>query len=494
MSLIKKWYDKIQVEVRVNEAKSLRSGPTCLLIVAESKKQLVALAKNKLQDSQISQLEKSSSHHQHFQNEKLQIVTLFLETPDTKTYGVLNDSLRAYVRNKVGTILSGKCGQAEVILDADSKNAEDITKGIVEAVTLGAYCFKNTNKTILNLYLPKTLLEVAHQAWLKADAVNFARYLVDLPPNELNPSSYVKLIQDLTKAKKNFKTTVISKDLDDQGYGLITAVGKGSEHLPALVKVVYSKAPTKRKAENTIAFVGKGITFDTGGLDLKPSNFMRLMKKDMGGSAAVMGVMYYHINTTPDADIDFYLAIAENSVDAVSFRPGDIYTSGNGISVEIHNTDAEGRLVLADALAWMGKDKTPPAIVIDLATLTGAIKAGLGAYVGGLFSNDKKLSDSLYDAAFESGDHLWPMPMPYWTEDEIKKTPVADLVNATDGYGGAITAAQFLKQFVPKKSKWAHLDIYAWVDSARGPFKQKGGSGQAVFAVIDWLEKNRPRS
>lgn len=492
MSLLDKWNNEARVIVKPLESKSMKEKPSCFLIVAEDYKQLSVIGKDLLEKWQLENFKNTSESCRCFKNKDSQVLVVLLNFNKQGPYGQLSDSPRSYVRNQVGQALHGSCSKAYLVVDETSSYASDIVTGVVEAITLGAYSFKNNKTTSFNIYMKKSLLETAQEAWREAEAVNFARFLVDLPANELNPASYVQLLQNLVKGQKDIKITVKSKELEKEGYGLIHAVGKGAEHAPALVKVSYTSASAskaKGKSKNSkIAFVGKGVTFDTGGLDLKPSNFMRLMKKDMGGSAAVAGLLYYHLNYKPQHDVDYYFAIAENAVDAASFRPGDVYRGGNGLSVEIHNTDAEGRLVLADALSWLCTDKNQPEIVVDIATLTGAIKAGLGSYVGGLFSSERDLSDQIFTSAQRTGDHLWPMPLPYWTESEIRKSEVADLVNATDGYGGAITAAQFLKQFVPEKAKWAHLDIYSWIDSARGPFKQKGGSGQAVLALLDWLK------
>lgn len=489
MYLLEKWENETRVIVKPLESKTLKDKPSCFLIVAENYKQLSVISENILEKWQLEYFKDSGESCKCFRNRDTQVLVVILNYDQKKAaYGQLYDCPRVYVRNQVGQALHGKCDKAYLILDEKSEYAHDIVTGVTEAITFGAYSFKNNKKTTFSIFMKKSLLEVTRQAWQKAEATNFARYLVDLPANELNPQTYVQLLQNLVKGQKDFKITVKSKDLKSEGFGLIDAVGKGSDTPPALVRVSYTApAKTKAKKKEKVAFVGKGVTFDTGGLDLKPSNFMRLMKKDMGGSAAVAGLLYYHLQNRPDRDIDYYFAIAENSVNGNAFRPGDVYRGANGLSVEIHNTDAEGRLVLADALAWLSKDKTPPDVVVDVATLTGAIKAGLGSYVGGLFSTEPSLSQKLFEASQRTGDHLWPMPLPYWTEAEIRKSEVADLVNATDGYGGAITAAQFLKQFVPAKSQWAHLDIYAWIDSARGPFKQKGGSGQGVLVLLDWL-------
>jgi leucyl aminopeptidase len=215
---------------------------------------------------------------------------------------------------------------------------------------------------------------------------------------------------------------------------------------------------------------------------------MRLMKKDMGGAAAVLGLAMWASETEYPRDMDFYLALAENSVDAKSFRPSDVFTARNGMKVEIHNTDAEGRLVLADVMdvAVTQKGKDEPAMIIDIATLTGAIKVALGADIAGLFSNHDGLAEELNMAGFQRGDLNWRMPL-FGKYTASFSSPFADMVNAVDGFGGAITAALFLEKFTRQKP-WAHLDIYAWADKASGALASSGGSGQAVQALVRFIQ------
>jgi leucyl aminopeptidase len=215
---------------------------------------------------------------------------------------------------------------------------------------------------------------------------------------------------------------------------------------------------------------------------------MRLMKKDMGGAASIVGLATWVAEMKYPGPCDFYLALAENAVDANSFRPSDVCVARNGMSVEIDNTDAEGRLVLADALdvAVTQKGVDEPEVVIDVATLTGAIKVGLGVDIAGLFSNDDELAESLTTAGQRAGDLNWRMPLfdKYWGE---MSSPFADCKNSGGSFGGAITAALFLQKFVRGK-KWAHLDVYAWADKAQGALGAQGGSGQPVQALIEYLE------
>lgn len=313
-------------------------------------------------------------------------------------------------------------------------------------------------------------------------AVNLARHLVNLPPNILNPESYADFVKQLFAGVRGARVEVWDeKDLKKENMNLHLAVGQGSNTPPRLVRIKISGGKGA-----PIALVGKGITFDSGGLDIKPSSGMRLMKKDMGGSAAVVATAYWAAISKAQVNLDCYLAIAENSVSGESFRPSDIIIARNGQSVEIHNTDAEGRLVLADSIDLAVSQKEKPKMLIDVATLTGAIKVALGAGLAGLFSNDNKLAQRLWSAGQDSGDLMWPMPL-YRKYNSQMNTIFADFVNAVDGFGGAVTAALFLEKFA-KDVPWAHLDIYAWKDAAEGAWCESGGSGQGVLALAEWLQ------
>jgi leucyl aminopeptidase len=276
------------------------------------------------------------------------------------------------------------------------------------------------------------------------------------------------------------------KKLLSEGMNLIAATGGGSDTPPRMVRI---KHRVKGKTKKPIAFVGKGITFDTGGLDIKPSSAMRLMKKDMGGAAAVLGLAYWAVHSGYGRDCDFYLALAENSVDARSMRPGDVYTSRAGYVVEIDNTDAEGRLVLADVMdvAATQKGKDEPEILVDIATLTGAIKVALGAEVAGLFCNNDSLASQMQAAGTATGELNWRMPLVQKYFSSLS-SPFADFKNSGEGFGGAITAALFLEKFAGGK-KWAHLDVYSWNDKANGALTTAGGNGQPVQSMIEWLKK-----
>jgi leucyl aminopeptidase len=401
-------------------------------------------------------------------------------------YGLLKDSEFAQGRELGRNFArAAKDMGLRNVLVCFSQTSQPMEQGIVIGFDLAAYSFKNEKEPVgPSLHLSKNgkalEAELLKDAKSLAFGVNLARHLVNLPPSELNPDSYAKFISQLFSQLPATKVEVWDpKRLEKEKMGLHLAVGRGSEHGSRMVHIKYRPVGAKRKAP--IAFVGKGLTFDSGGLDIKPSSGMRLMKKDMGGSAAIVGLAHWALTRGLKVNCDFYLALAENAVDARSFRPGDVYIARNGLSVEIHNTDAEGRLVLADVLdvAITAHDK--PEVVVDVATLTGAIKVALGADLPGMFCNHDRLADIFLHTAQASGDPCWRMPL-YAKYNSQLNSGFADLVNATDGFGGAITAALFLGKFVGD-TPWIHLDIYAWND------RPAGGSGQGVLSLAAFLKQ-----
>ncbi len=321
-------------------------------------------------------------------------------------------------------------------------------------------------------------------------SVNLARHLVNLPGGTLHPRNFSEIASHLFTHRDSTSVEIWSGEkLIEERMNLLLAVGGGAVEGPRLVHLRY-RPPNAQEGLRPVAIVGKGITFDSGGLDIKPSSGMRLMKKDMGGAAAALAILHWADSVELPVPLDVYLSLAENAVSAASFRPGDILTARNGLAIEIHNTDAEGRLVLADALDVAVSQEDPthrPAAVINLATLTGAIKVGLGAEIAGMFCNDDDLALELFDAGSSRGDFSWRMPL-YQPYKSMLRSTFADHVNASDGFAGAITAALFLELFV-KDIPWAHFDIYAWKDSAGGAWAEAGGSGQPVQAVTEFLER-----
>ncbi|MFV8258142.1 M17 family metallopeptidase [Bdellovibrio bacteriovorus] len=416
--------------------------------------------------------------------------------------GLIDEASYSWARDQFGTLVSQlkahhlKGVQMEF---HGTEGAQDL--GALVGLDVAVYNFRQFVDGKQLTDLPKVALRKSLGSWdkavvkdamLRARAVNVARHMVNLPPNDLNPKSFAEMATKRLGFPKNTKVTVWdTKKLVSEKMGLHVAVGQGAENGPCMVHLKYR--PAKKSSLKPVAIVGKGITFDTGGLDIKPSSAMRLMKKDMGGAASVIALAQWAAESNYPGPLDFYLALAENAVDGKSFRPGDVITARSGMKVEIDNTDAEGRLVLADVLdvACTQKGTEEAELVIDVATLTGAIKVGLGAEIAGLFSNDDELAAALTKAGQRSGDLNWRMPLfeKYWGD---LSSPFADCKNSGGGFGGAITAALFLQKFVRGK-KWAHLDVYAWTDKAQGALLASGGSGQPVQCLIEFLNSRLSR-
>ncbi len=309
-----------------------------------------------------------------------------------------------------------------------------------------------------------------------ASSVFLTRNLVNEPPNKLYPESFAKVIQK-TLTPLGVKVEVLNADkLKKMGMGLMIAVGQASENPPAIVVMSWpgkGAAKTKGKKAKPLAFVGKGITFDTGGLCLKPYEGMIDMKMDMAGAAAVTGLMHALASRKCSVPVVGVVALAENSVSDEAVRPSDIITSYSGKTVEVLNTDAEGRLVLADALTYV-QEKYDPSLIVDLATLTGAIMIALGTEYAGAFVNDDHLWDTLSQASATSGEKIWRMPLEEHFRREMD-SPFADIKNVGAGrYGGSSLGAAFLEEFIDKGRPWCHLDI-AGVASHKGgkPTNQK---------------------
>ena len=319
-----------------------------------------------------------------------------------------------------------------------------------------------------------------------AEATALVRDLVNRPAAELGPAELEQAVRDATGSSGAEITVTQGEDLS-RNYPLIAAVG-GAAALgrePRLIELQWGKPDDPR-----IAIVGKGVCFDSGGLDLKPASGMRVMKKDMGGAAHALALAKLIVEERLPVRLHLLIPAVENSVSAAAYRPGDVIRSRKGLFVEIDNTDAEGRLILADAL-----DKAvegDPRLIIDFATLTGAARVALGPDLPAMFANDDALADGLQDAAKEVEDPMWRMPL--WDSyDEMLKSDIADLANASGSpMAGCITAAMFLKRFVPDSIPWAHFDTYAWRDAAK-PGRPKGGEALGLRAVFAHLEQQFTR-
>jgi leucyl aminopeptidase len=319
-----------------------------------------------------------------------------------------------------------------------------------------------------------------------AEATAMVRDLVNTPAGDLGPAEIEATARALAK-DVGAHIRVTSGDELTANYPLIAAVGGGASaaRAPRLIELEWGKPDDPR-----IAVVGKGVCFDTGGLDLKPASGMRLMKKDMGGAAHALALARLVVGARLPVRLHLLITAVENAVSENAYRPGDVIKSRKGIFVEIENTDAEGRLVLADALDRAAEDE--PELIVDFATLTGAARVALGPDLPAFFASADELASEVEQAAQAVEDPLWRMPLwdPY---DELLKSDIADLANASSSpMAGCITAALFLKRFVPAKIAWAHLDTYAWRDQAK-PGRPKGGEALGLRALFAALEGRFPR-
>lgn len=410
--------------------------------------------------------------------------------------GVLDQGEVGRIRNACGQWyrLNGKTQDAiQIRYVGNSVQLQHALYGFL----LADYSSKSTLKgwrgpqSILRFDLDKSVkgfAKILEKSFTEACGHNLARHLTNLPPNLLNPQSFGEVAQKVLHGRKSVQVKVWEPEqLNKEGFHLLYHVGLGSEHGSRLIHIRYR--PQGSKNRRPIAVVGKGVTFDTGGLDIKPSSNMRLMKKDMSGAGVVMGVAYACAVGNSQRPFDIYLAVTENAVSEKATRPGDVHSSREGLRVEIHNTDAEGRLAMADALSYAAeqKGKDEPEYILDTATLTGAMRVSVGVDLAGYFSNDEKLARKIEKAAKEVGEPVWRMPLvPKYLK--MISSSIADLSNASEsGFGGAITAALFLQKFV-KQKPWAHFDVMAWNSSSDGAISE-GGNGQTFLVLRQLLSQ-----
>lgn len=380
----------------------------------------------------------------------------------------------AKVTNKVKSIHA-----KTVSIDFDEM--EDYIGAVAEGLLIGDYKFdkyksdkKEEKEVEVFLNIEEADLQYAEIA---ISAMNMARNLANEPAALVTPTKLAEIAQSL-----GLNTTVYSGyELEDMNMGAFTAVAKGSSEEPKFIHIKYVPKNPKKK----IAIIGKGITFDAGGLDLKPASSMLTMRDDMSGAACVLAVMSKVKELNADIEVHGIIAACENMPGCSAYKPGDILTARNGKTIEVDNTDAEGRLTLADALCFaceLGVDE-----VIDIATLTGACMVALGTQAAAIMGNDEELIDNLIDAAEDAGERYWPLPMYDEYKDSLK-SEIADMKNTGSRWGGASTAGLFLENFVKPEQKWAHIDIagVAFLDSAQKYFI-KGATGAGVRALLTYL-------
>ncbi len=362
-------------------------------------------------------------------------------------------------------------------------DTKGLSKGDVEAFYIGwgmaHYAFKITEAPIANtpcLVWGKDAPKKRVQAHL--DSIYLLRNLINIPAIDMGPDELQKAAENVA-AKHKASIKIIKGKKLESGFPLIHAVGMASHRAPRLIEMNWGKAKHPK-----ICIVGKGVCFDTGGLDLKPSQYMRYMKKDMGGAAHALALSAMIMALNLPIRVQLLIPAVENAVAAESFRPGDVFKSRKGLTVENTNTDAEGRLVLADSLTY-GCESTPE-LVIDFATLTGSARAALGQDIPAMFSNDDKIAQNLQKCSMAAHDPLWAMPLwaPY---NKIIESPVADLHNSAGVPGDLIYSALFLQKFLSGQSKWIHIDTFAW-ESAGRPGRAKGAMDMGLRSLFAYLE------
>jgi leucyl aminopeptidase len=353
---------------------------------------------------------------------------------------------------------------------------------------LGAYRFARyksapNGEAVAQLKLPQG---ADHQrALATVEAVWMGRDLINTPASDLGPQQLEDAARALAKRHGAEVTSIVGEDLVTRRFPMIHAVGRASDRPPRLIDLTWGKATAPR-----VTLVGKGISFDTGGLDIKPASAMLIMKKDMGGAATALALAHMVMAAKLDVRLRVLIPAADNSIAGNAFRPGDVLTSRAGKTVEIGNTDAEGRLVLADALALADEER--PDTLVSFATLTGAARVALGPELPPLYTDDDAFAGIIAAAGDQVGDPVWRMP--FWTGYEsMLDSPVADMNNVSDStFAGSVTAALFLRRFVKQARRFAHLDIYGWrqAPKALGP---KGGEVQGARALFEVLRAGDAR-
>jgi leucyl aminopeptidase len=443
------------------------------------------------------------------------------QQPARSIHLVDTDSVEPWIAARPGPVrallaaqkFAGKAGEQAIVPDGDDWF---VVAGVANAGALGPWCLARLAETLPEgaYRLAEGSTGAAALGWLTAQyrfdryrkdenaagprvlltrdaarieatvqvarAVALVRDLVNTPAVDMGPPDLEAAVQAVARPY-GASIEVTRGDALEQGYPMIHAVGKAADKAfaPRLIEMTWGDPAHPR-----IAIVGKGICFDSGGLDIKPSSAMRLMKKDMGGAAHAIALAQLVMAAGLPVRLHLLVAAAENAIAGNAFRPGDILRSRKGLTVEIGNTDAEGRLVLGDALTRAGEER--PELVIDFATLTGAARVAVGPDLPALFANDDALAAEMLDAGIAVDDPCWRLPL--WDGyAEMLKSDIADINNAGEGgFAGAITAALFLKRFVPEGAQWLHLDTFAWRPAAR-PGRPKGGEALGLRAAFRLL-------
>ncbi len=386
---------------------------------------------------------------------------------------------KVYVGSGTG-IQEQAMAQAAVILPPGCYQLqEQLTQGAAVQWGLAQYRFSDYKKYEV---LPRLLL--VKEADLKdilalTQSIYLVRDLINTPTSDMGPEQLAGVVEHMAKTHQADFKQWVGHDLLKENFPAIHAVGRASASEPRLVSLIWGNEKHPR-----VTLVGKGVCFDSGGLDIKPSSGMRLMKKDMGGAAHVIGLAQWIMLRKLPVRLEVLIPAVENSIGPDAFRPGDVITMRNGLTVEIDNTDAEGRLVLADALVKACEGK--PDLIIDFATLTGAARVAVGTEMAAMFSNNDQLAAAVIDSSQKTGDSVWRLPLFTAYEDQLNSN-IADLANSSASpYAGAIVAGLFLQRFITKSVPWVHFDVMAWNISSK-PGKPEGGEAMGLRAVAEYL-------
>ena len=452
-------------------------------------------------------VEKNFDHKWVKDKEELELLNFKGEDEES---ALLADKRRLYVGVKSLDSDDIRVASAKAIKTIKNKNFKSAKIGIysdvnaaVEGIMLGNYQFnsyksKKEKSKLKTIYISQEeysnkefdsvkIKQDIEEAKIVANSTNYVRDLVNTPPNEITPVTLAKVAKLLAKEKDLEYKVLDENDLEKEGMNAFLAVGKASANPPRLIHLTYKPKNPKAK----VALVGKGLTYDSGGLSLKPSEYMVTMKSDKSGACAVLGIIKAAKELELPIQIDAIIGAAENMVGPNSYKPDDILKAKNGKTIEVRNTDAEGRLVLADSLCY-AQEKVKPDFILDFATLTGACVVALGEYTTGVMGFNSSLKKKILEATKESGELASELPFNRYLP-KLLKSQVADICNISSSrYGGAITAALFLSEFIEEdyKDRWVHLDIAgpAYVEKEWG-YNPYGASGAGVRLAIKWLQK-----
>tara|TARA_Y100000310_G_scaffold343027_1_gene448809 strand:+ start:5313 stop:6788 length:1476 start_codon:yes stop_codon:yes gene_type:complete len=466
-------------------------------------------------EEQMSKLRKSSAKSyekeialkiskKEFSGENGQSTTLHMDELRFHLVGLGKEKeLDIEMIRKTGADVAGKAlclktSDFSVVVDLPKLKVDDSAGALADGILLGSYKFDKykTEKKDEKIKLKNVAFVVPSDIGVVEKTVKFSEitcastnYVRDLQMENadiVTPEFFEKEAKKLS-AKHKLKITVLDcKKLKAMGANLILAVGKGSKTPPRIIILEYKGNPGSK---DSTAVIGKGITFDSGGLNLKPTNYIETMREDMTGAAVVLGTLQAAASLNLKKNIIGVLSTAENAIGSGAYKPGDVYKSLSGKTVEIGNTDAEGRLVLADAMTYTEKN-LKPSRMIDVATLTGSVLVTFGDYVAGMCGTNKKMMKALSDSGEKTYERVWELPLYKEYLDEVK-SETADLNNINYGRNaGSIMAAAFLSKFV-EKTPWVHLDIAgtSWLENARG-YYQKGATGFGVRLLIDYISNN----